>query len=194
MHCGSTERHRLAWLFLQKKTNLFDGHPKKVLHIAPEAAFVPRFEKLFGDDYITADLYEPRVKVKMDITDIQFDDNTFDFTLCSHVLEHVPNDRLAMREFYRTLKTGGFAILLVPIWSTEPTFEDPSIVDPAARLAAFGQSDHVRNYGPDYIDRLREAGFSVEKISATDFLGKEEIDLMRLEGAGDIFYCTKAAA
>jgi predicted SAM-dependent methyltransferase len=190
MHCHSLERHRLVWLYLQRMTDLFDGRPKKILHIAPEPTFVKRLRELFGADYITADLYDSYAMVQMDITDIQFADNTFDFIFCSHVLEHVSDDKLAMREFYRTLKPDGWAILMVPIWA-ETTFEDPSIVDPVRRLAVYGQQDHVRIYGRDYVDRVREAGFVVKITVASDFLSNEEIETMALENAGEIYHCMK---
>jgi SAM-dependent methyltransferase len=190
MHCGSLERHRLVWLYLQRKTHLFDSGPKTILHVAPEGAFVPRLRERFGGGYITADLHDAYTMVKMDVMDIQFSDNTFDFINCSHVLEHVPDDRLAMREFYRILKPDGFAILLVPIWR-EVTFEDPSVVEPEERLRVFGQSDHVRIYGRDYVHRLAEAGFVVEESVAADLLSEDEIELMALRNAGELFVCTK---
>jgi len=110
---------------------------------------------------------------------------------CSHVLEHVSNDKQAMNEFYRVLKLGGWAILLVPIISDE-TFEDPSVVDPTMRLKLFGQEDHVRRYGPDFIKRVEETGFKVLEITGSDFLGNEEITRMGItEEAGTIFYCKK---
>ena len=132
-----------------------------MLHVAPEACFEARFKKILGDRYLTADLFNPRAMVKMDITDIRYPDHSFDVIYCGHVLEHVLDDRKAMSEFYRTLKTSGWAILLVPIIADE-TFEDASIVEPEDRLAAFGQADHVRIYGPDYVDRLRAVGFEVQ--------------------------------
>jgi SAM-dependent methyltransferase len=192
VHCEALERHRLLWLFLQKKTNLFDGSPRKMLHVAPEPVFESRFAKQLGADYLSADLFNPRAMVKMDITHIQYPDQSFDVIYCSHVLEHVQNDRQAMREFFRVLRNNGWAILLVPITSEE-TFEDPSITDPAERLKAFGQEDHVRKYGPDYADRLRDAGFTVQVTKAGDLVGSEEATRMGLTSAsGDIFYCTKA--
>jgi ubiquinone/menaquinone biosynthesis C-methylase UbiE len=89
----------------------------------------------------------------MDITDIQYPDNTFDVIYCSHVLEHVPDDRKAMREFARVLKPEGWAVFMVSL-SEEHTIEDPSITSPAERERLFGQHDHVRRYGPDFKDRL----------------------------------------
>ena len=120
--------------------------------------------------------------------------DTYDFLLSSHVLEHVPDDRRAMREFHRVLKKDGWAILLVPI-TAKSTFEDPSITDPRERLRLFGQEDHVRQYGPDYKDRLEQAGFNVEQIRPADFLSPAEIKKMAIIGlAGDIYFCRRQDA
>jgi SAM-dependent methyltransferase len=190
-HCGALERHRLLWLFLSTKTDLFDGKAKKMLHVAPELCFENRFKRLLGSNYITADLLDNRAVVKMDITNIQCPDQSFDVVYCSHVLEHVPDDRRAMREFYRVLKNDGWAILLVPI-NSEKTFEDPTVTSPEERLKVFGQKDHVRRYGPDYVNRLREAGFNVESTRVSDLVNREEAEKMGLTGFGEaIYYCTK---
>lgn len=191
VHCGAVERHRLLWLYASRRTNLFDGKPKKMLHVAPESCFESRLQQRLGDNYITADLFSPRAMVKMDITNIDYPDRSFDVIFCSHVLEHVQDDRKAMREFHRTLKGNGWAILLVPI-TAEETFEDPSIIEPEERLRAFGQVDHVRIYGPDYADRLRDAGFSVEVTEVNDLAQNDEALRMGLTPAsGEIYYCTK---
>jgi len=189
--CGALERHRFVWQYFNKLTNLFDGTPKKMLHVAPEQCFEPRLRKCLGQDYITADLLSPHVMVKMDITNIQYPDGYFDVIYCSHVLEHVEDDKRAMREFYRVLKQGGWAILLVPI-TAEKTFEDSLIIDWSERLKVFGQGDHVRRYGPDYINRLRESGFKVKVSSVSDLFEKNDIVRMGLTSArGEIYYCTK---
>ncbi|MEZ5081931.1 MAG: methyltransferase domain-containing protein [Bacteroidales bacterium] len=191
VHCSSLERHRFVWLYFLRNTNLFDGSPKKMLHVAPERCFEQRLREKLKDDYITADIIDPRVMVNMDITDIKYPDQSFDVIYCSHVLEHVQDDRKAMKEFYRVLNNNGWAILLVPITS-EVTYEDPSIVKPQDRLRAFGQEDHVRRYGPDYVDRLREAGFKVDTITVSEFVSEEEAILNGLTSAsGEIYFCTK---
>lgn len=191
VHCASLERHRFLWLFLSRRTNLFDGTPREVLHVAPERCLEPRLRERLGDGYLTADLVDPRAMVKMDVNDIEYPDRSFDIIYCSHVLEHVPDDRKAMREFLRVLRDDGWAILLVPI-TVERTFEDPSIVDPVERLKAFGQEDHVRRCGPDYVDRLREAGFRVEVNGVHDLVTEDEAERMGLKpDHGTIYYCTK---
>ena len=190
-HCGGVERHRLLWLFVSRRTNLLDGNPRKMLHVAPEPCFESRLKQLLGDGYLTADLFDPSAMVKMDITNIDFPDRSFDVIYCSHVLEHVQDDRKAMREFFRTLKCNGWAIFLVPI-NAEKTIEDSSIADPEERLKVFGQKDHVRRYGPDYADRLREAGFIVEIVKVNDLVQNNEAVRMGLTSAsGEIYFCTK---
>jgi SAM-dependent methyltransferase len=191
--CDSLERHRLAWLFLQRKTDLFSPKTsRKMLHVAPEDSFESRLRPLLGSGYLTADFLTPNVDVKMDIMDIQFPDETFDIIFCSHVLEHVPDDKKAMREFLRVLKRDGWAVLLVPI-NVDRTVEDPSITDPKERLRLFGQEDHVRRYGPDYLDRLKEAGFVVSRIPASDFLSEDERERMRVGDPANavVFYCQR---
>lgn len=193
VHCGALERHRLLWLFLRRMTDLFDGTPKTVLHVAPEPCLEPRLRERLGDGYLTADLHDPDAMLKMDITDIDRPDRSFDVILCNHVLEHVPDDRRALREFHRTLRDTGWAILLVPITAAS-THEDPTIVEPADRLEAFGQEDHVRRYGPDYVDRLRDEGFHVEVTEVHDLVDADQASRMGLTpAAGKIYRCTKGA-
>ena len=190
--CGTLERDRLAISFLRARTALFEGQSKDFLHVAPEPAFATIFSNAAGDGYLSADLLAEHVMEKMDITDIRHPDESFDAIYCSHVLEHVPDDRKAMREFYRVLRPSGWAILNVPITADE-TFEDPSVTDPKERERLFGQDDHVRRYGPDYKDRLEEAGFHVTVYTPQDAFSGEEIERQGMANgaAGEIYYCTK---
>jgi SAM-dependent methyltransferase len=191
LHCGSLERDRLAWLFIRTRTDLFGPAPHKLLHVAPERVLADRFRAHLGDGYLSADLCEGRAMVRMDVTDIGSPDGSFDALYCSHVLEHVDDDRRAMRELHRVLRPGGWAIVLVPV-TDEETFEDPGITDPRERKKAFGQQDHVRRYGPDVVDRLCEAGFTVEVIRAADLVSADTAVTLGLTPAsGRIFHCTR---
>jgi predicted SAM-dependent methyltransferase len=191
VHCGALERHRFVWLYISTRTNLLDGQPKTMLHVAPELCFESVLQQHLGDGYVTADLHNPRAMVKMDVTNIDYPDQSFDAIYCSHVLEHVQDDRRAMREFYRTLKTDGWAILLVPI-TTERTLEDSTVVEPEERLRVFGQADHVRRCGPDYADRLRDAGFTVEVTRVDDLAQNGDLTRMGITPAsGEIYHCTR---
>ena len=163
----SLERHRLLWLYLDRKTT-FLTDSIRVLHIAPEQVFYKKFKSFSHWDYTTSDLHSPLADVKADICALPFEDNSYDFILCNHVLEHIPNDLKAMEELYRVLKPGGTAILQVPLEEgRENTFEDDTITDQRERTRIFGQYDHVRVYGQDYYNRLEEVGF---KATAVDFI------------------------
>tara|TARA_R110002049_G_scaffold696_6_gene4278 strand:+ start:9554 stop:10225 length:672 start_codon:yes stop_codon:yes gene_type:complete len=176
----SLERHRLLWLFLKDKTDFFTAK-HKVLHFAPEQAFYKRFRKLVNLDYTTTDLNSPLADVKADICALPFPDNSFDVIFCNHVLEHIPDDTKAMQELYRVLRPGGWGIFQIPQdLSRQKTFEDDSITDRRERAKIFGQYDHVRIYGRDYFDKLRNIGFQVEEIDFTAALPEVEIERYRL--------------
>lgn len=171
----SLERHRLLWLYLKNETNFFSVS-LKLLHFAPEQAFYNRFKKQKNLKYTTTDLESPLADVKADICNLPFEDDAFDWILCNHVLEHIPDDTKAMQELYRILKPGGIAILQIPQdLNREVTLEDDTITDRVERAKIFGQYDHVRVYGRDYFDKLRAIGFKVDEVDYTRKLSKEQV-------------------
>lgn len=174
------ERHRLLWLYLRNETDFFTK-PIQLLHFAPEQAFYKRFKELNHITYTTTDLNSPLADVKADICDLPFDDNSFDVILCNHVLEHIPDDTKAMQELYRVMKPGGWGIFQIPQdLKREQTFEDNTITDRKERARIFGQYDHVRIYGRDYFDKLRNIGFTVEEVDYANRLPKEDVEKYRL--------------
>src|SRR5687768_6836791 len=171
--CGSLERHRLLWLYLRDGTDLL-GRPTRLLHFAPEPGIAEKLQALPDCDYLSADLDAPPAMVRMDVQEIAAANESFDAVICNHVLEHVPDDRRALREIRRVLKPGGWAILGVPLQRKRAnSFEDPSITSPEEREQVYGQFDHVRVYGRDYPDRLRECGFDVEMVRYAERLGAD---------------------
>jgi len=113
-------------------------------------------------DYVSADLFSPWADLKIDIQDMNIESCSFDAVWCSHVLEHLPDDRAAMREVCRILKPGGWALILVPIdWNRPSTWEDDTIIDPRQRAICFGHPEHLRLYGKDFKERLESSGFKV---------------------------------
>lgn len=188
--CGSLERDRAVWSYLAERTDWLERRTR-VLHVAPERSLERKLRERFGQAYLTADLSRSDVSLTLDICDIPFKDDVFDLLLCSHVLEHVDDDRLAMRELYRVLAPGGVALLQVPI-NAERTDEDPSVTDSRERERRFGQHDHVRSYGPDVIGRLEEAGFAVEELIVRDLFSAQRIARQRMDPATRLHVCRKA--
>ena len=171
----SLERHRLLWLYLKNETTFLEKK-LKVLHIAPEQIFYKKFKQLKKWEYITLDLQSPLAQIKADVCHLPLNDNSFDLIFCNHVLEHIEEDAKAMKELFRVLKRGGTAILQVPInEKLKKTYEDPAIKKPKERTVAFGQYDHVRVYGLDYLERLKKAGFQVEFLNYATTFSKEQI-------------------
>ncbi len=189
--CLSLERHRLMHLFLTNETNFYTSNPR-VLHIAPEYCFIDRFENYLGETYITADIESPLAKVKMDLHDIPFEDNSFDVVFCNHVMEHVKDDVRCMQEIRRVLNPTGFALIQSPQrYDLETTYEDASITDPKEREIHFLQDDHLRIYGRDYGKVLQNSGFKVDEVNLIQKLGMPESKRMALPLEEIIYKCTK---
>lgn len=188
-NCTSLERHRFLWAFLENNSNLFTTQSLNLLHFASEVCLEWRLRSKIGRGYITADLLDPKADVKADITSLNFADASFDAIICSHVLEHVPDDQKAMQELFRVLSPGGTALVMVPLKQGK-TEEDLSITDPAERTRRYGQSDHVRYYGIDIAKRLRSAGFVVQLVKSTEHFSAIDMNKLRLNN-DCIFLCTK---
>jgi predicted SAM-dependent methyltransferase len=188
--CNAKARHRRDWLFLNERTNLFT-EPLRLLHVAPWYSLSRLLTKIPSIDFVGIDIEDrPHVSHRADVTDLPFDSDTFDAIICIHVLEHVEADRMAMSEMFRVLRPGGWALISVPIDLSRTTYEDPAIVSPGQRRIHFGEAGHVRLYGVDLGDRLKQAGFSVELDLAAD-LAPETIEQYGLMDDENVFYCTK---
>jgi hypothetical protein len=177
--CGSLERHRQIALLFKSQPPLLNSR-MSLLHIAPEASIHRMLPA--GCDYTCGDLdpsHYPGAQ-RIDATDMhQFANDRFDALVCVHVMEHIPDDRAAMREFHRVLKPKGWGLVMTPI-VTDVTDEDPTVTDPAERLRRFGQADHVRRYGWDYVDRLEASGFAVRVVRLEEELAPSDVDRFRL--------------
>jgi SAM-dependent methyltransferase len=164
--CGSKERHRAAVAFWRDRLGLFTD-PLRVLHVAPEHWLDRLLRAAPNLTYITGDLEPGKADIVLDLTAVDSPDGSFDVVLCSHVLEHIPDDTKALSEIRRILTPSGRAFLVVPHDpALTDTYEDPTITTPEGREAAFGQFDHVRFYSRTGFEaRVRAAGFEVENLS-----------------------------
>ncbi|MPY76081.1 MAG: methyltransferase domain-containing protein [Alphaproteobacteria bacterium] len=169
--CGSLERHRFLWLYLERALGL-PGRRLSILHIAPEPCIRNRLAGAPHLCYAAIDLYRPDAPLKMDATRLAFPDRCFDLVICSHVLEHVTDDRKALAEMARVLRPGGRAMILVPLDLRRPaTHEDAGAASAEQRLAAFGHPYHVRLCGADYGERIGDAGFAVRRVDSAALSG-----------------------
>ena len=188
--CNSKARHRRIWLFLDEHTNLFSDR-LHIFEISPKYSFARRFRKMPNLSYVTGDLKRrPEAMVRMDLTATPIFSNSFDALSCVHVLEEIVQDGLAMSEIFRVLRPGGWAVVSVPTDMNAATYEDPSIVSSKDRKHAFGEPAHVRVYGYDLADRLRNNGFTVTVDLAED-LPLQKRSRYGLRTDENIFFCKK---
>ncbi len=157
--CGSLERHRLAFLLLRDRI----APGQRILHVAPERVVIPWLVSLSAE-YLNIDLQGPAMR-QMDLTNLELADGSKTLVWCSHVLEHIPDDRQALTEIHRVLEPGGLLVLQVPIGG-ERTYEDASVGSDQDRLVKFLQEDHVRLYGLDLKERLERAGFECDLLTS----------------------------
>lgn len=191
--CRAQDREKLLFLYLRDIERIFDKHQMSILHIAPENIIAKHLLQIKEINYICGDYFAegyvyPSYVHNMNVLSLSFPDGTFDLIICNHVLEHIEDDRKAMRELFRVLKKGGKGILQVPMSKLiDKTLEDATIKTPNERLQIYGQTDHLRLYGLDYKDRLEECGFRVE-------LFKFPIEVIHRYGLNkeeDIYLCYK---
>lgn len=188
--CFSVERIRFTIIFLEEFLDIQNQNNLSILHVAPELILKNHLSSLPNKHYISTDLYEKNVDIQQSVTDIAHPNDSFDVIVCSHVLEHIPDDTQAMRELLRVLKPEGWALLLVPM-EKRLTYEDSSISSPEERLRVFGQEDHVRIYGYDFFDRLQNAGWNVIPISAQTIIGDRDPIRYGIDTSDRLFFCTK---
>jgi SAM-dependent methyltransferase len=181
--CLSVERHRLFKFWADANKGKLAN--RRILHFAADST--GDFLRPLATTYVTADLMGP-ADLKLDIENIDLPDGSFDVIVCSHVLEHVVNDAVALAEIYRVLSPGGIGLFSIPIIEGWPeTYEDRTLTSPRDREVHFGQFDHVRYYGQDFRARVRTAGFRLDEF----FLVGELVVSHALDMGDKLFIATK---
>jgi SAM-dependent methyltransferase len=191
--CGSKARHRRIWHFLTESERLLSA-PMSLLEVSPHYSFSRRWVRMKHLRFVGTDLVErPYISVRMDLTAAPMRSATFDAILCVHVLEEIRDDRAAMDELFRLVKSGGWVLISVPTRLDQDTYEDPSITTRKERRRAFGEEAHVRIYGQDLVERLRRSGFDVHVDLASD-LPDEVVTRHGLRDDENLFLCRRAGA
>jgi SAM-dependent methyltransferase len=192
-YCGSLERTRLLWFYLEKETDIFNKEHCKVLHFAPEWSLLSKFNQINSIEYIDADINPNFASHVFDIESIPFPNDYFDYIICSHVLGHVSNEQKAIEEMHRVLKLNGRALIMTIIDKNRAvTFEDASITGAKDRLKYYSEPDLARLHGLDFAQKLSHC-FNVEEI---DYRKNFDENLQKRFSLGDgsrelIFNCSK---
>lgn len=169
-HCNSLDRYRWTWYVILNFTDILSTECK-VLHIAPEPQIAKKIKMINPNcTYITGDLAEGRSDYVMDITSLPVENNTFDYVIINHVLEHISDENSAFSEIKRVLKPNGKFLFSIPIAKNRKTFEDKTITSPASRLKVYGQEDHCRLYGNDVLKHFESFGFKIQSFSPQELL------------------------
>jgi SAM-dependent methyltransferase len=187
--CGSHDRERHLVLFF-RKLSLFDKLTgASVIHFAPEPHLSKMIQACLPARYVKCDLYpaSPGIE-KIDLQNIPYESQSFDFVLANHVLEHVADDLAALSELHRVCKVGGIAILQTPYSSKlVSTLSDPGIDSDYARLQMYGQEDHVRLYGSDIFPRIESVGFKAAVSRHKDLLSDIDPAFFGVNGDEPLF-------
>jgi len=190
-NCGSLSRSRVLGEYVRKN---FKNQSQNILDFSPHRSLNNFFKSIF-ENYISSDFENQFYAQKnYDITKINEADQSFDLIICFHVLEHIIEDKKAIKELNRVLKNDGHLLIQVPL-KKGITYQDNSIISKEGRLKAFGQEDHVRIYGEDSLPlTLNESGFSSKPIDIVKEYNSEEKKLYGFSENEVIYVCRKATS
>ena len=190
-YCRSSDKNRWLWWVIENKTEVLAGN-RRLLHFAPEGILEKRLRAV-NNQYTTCDIVPGKGDEVVDMTKIQYSDNTFDYIIASMVLEHIPDEKAAIQEVLRVLKPNGKALLTVPVaLDLERTLEDDSITSEKDRLRVFGQEDHVRLYGTDIVERWRQHGAAcVDAVRPDMYFNEKQIMSMGIHPKYTVWMLSK---
>lgn len=178
--CSSAPRHRAHRLFYEKHLH-FSQRKGRLLYFAPEYNLV-YFKANPALEVRTSNFPTGEADYHIDILDIPFPDNHWDYVICHRVIEHLSDDRRGLQELFRVLKPGGIAVISVPI-----DFE-------LAKTVEYGrpnplENEHYYYYGQDFITRIPDC-MEIGAFRLNDiFSAREHAELALVDDY--IFVCRK---
>lgn len=194
-NCFASDRDRLIVSFL-KKIKLDELNiNESLLQIAPSHSIENWInENTISLTYHSTDLYMDDVTFKSDIQNMyEVENETYDYIICSHVLEHVKDDIKALKELKRILKSDGFLIFLVPISLDMENIDEEWGCSEEENWRRFGQGDHCRIYGKkEFLKRVKDAGFYVHQLDKKYF-GEECFKDCALTDTSVLYVLTKSS-
>ncbi len=189
-YCYSNDRLRWFAFVLKNFTRIYE-ESCKILHFAPETAMRKLFKQLSNIDYYSGDIEQGRADYVVDITNICFESEEFDYIIANHVLEHISDEAAAVNEMKRCLKPGGVLLLSFPYTIKADTIEENQLQEPEDRVYNYGQEDHVRLYGRDYKERLEGYDLQVEVYKPEKVLSEKYILKWKLIPQDIVLLCKK---
>ena len=178
--CYSAGRHRAQRILYERELRLHERQGR-VLFFAQDAN-LDYLRSLPGLVVEISEYGSRKADYHLDILDIRLPDNSRDFVICNHVVEHVQDDRRALRELYRILKPEGLLLLSVPV---EPGLEKSIDYDQPNKF----ETMHWHKYGEDFIERI-PSGFEVKAYDFVRHFSKQEFRRFGL-AAESLFVCRK---
>ena len=187
--CRSAPRHRIIAEWAEQNIGLLKK--SEILYFAPELSMMLWFRR-HGIKVRTADLFDRRADLKLDITALDLADSSVDMIFCNHVLEHVSDHLKALSELHRVLRKGGRLIISFPMDEGLDEMIEDINASAEDRIRLFGQHDHLRLFGRDSGKMLENAGFEVDTIE----IGNMPDSIVPVTGPSDydankIFCCIR---
>ena len=147
--CDAFDRDRLTAIYLENAFASFDrNRTYRLLEFAPGDALHKKLKSYPFIAYRSADLSRKTVDERVDMTDMaDYADGSLDVILCSHILEHIPDDRKAMREFAGCSNRTGSRSYWSPRGRRRRDARRSQHGTAELRWKYFGMGDHVRQYG-----------------------------------------------
>lgn len=181
-HCGAIDRERWVYYVMDNFTDIFCDKeiPYNILHFAPEKSIKNILTNKKNVNYLTADITGINVEYKVDMRSIPFEDRYFDCIIANHVLEHISDDARAINELFRCLKDNGQIVITFPITLDSNTIENSEYNTDYLRKKYYGQENHVRLYGKDYMERFEKRGFKTKTYIPKNSLNRGEIDNLKI--------------
>ena len=161
--CGSIARDRFLFYCFISRTIKNLGC--RVLETSPRLGEDYRRAMNTWFDYTCSDFDERAHAgtIRIDLQDIELENESFDVILSPHVLEHLPNPDKALSEIFRVLAPGGRLYLQIPLLQSKTT------VPTTPEFHGDATPVHWR-FGFDLTERLTNCGFMTTLLCTDPFL------------------------